>query len=190
MPRGDRRECLWCNPVDLPPGSNDTRSKLHGIATPVCPPARDDVFSFRRYFYCQLYPLRRHLSTDNRLLHKVAPGLWKKFSALPNPLPRGEGGPKGRERNSGGNLQARTTSQTFTRGATKTALWCRSSHFQNHYVAAHIPHQSGNRFRRADSLTARNCGVIAPGNHWILDSLRGAPPPGEAMGAAAPEKPL
>ena len=32
-----------------------------------------------------------------------------------------------------------------------------------------------------------NCGVIAPGNHWILDSLRGAPPPGEAMGAAAPE---
>ena len=35
--------------------------------------------------------------------------------------------------------------------------------------------------------TARNCGVIAPGNHWILDSLRGAPPPGEAMGAAAPE---
>ena len=32
--------------------------------------------------------------------------------------------------------------------------------------------------------TARNCGVIAPGNHWILDSLRGAPPPGEAIGAA------
>ena len=74
MPRG--------NPVDFPPGSNDTRSKLHGIATPVCPPARDDVFSFRRYFYCQLYPLRRHLSTDNRLLHKVAPGLWKKCDAL------------------------------------------------------------------------------------------------------------
>ena len=71
MPRG--------NPVDFPPGSNDTRSKLHGIATPVCPPARDDVFSFRRHFYCQLYPLRRHLSTDDRLLHKVAPGLWKKF---------------------------------------------------------------------------------------------------------------
>ena len=37
------------------------------------------------------------------------------------------------------------------------------------------------------TMTARNCGVIAPGNHWILDSLRGAPPPGEAMGAAAPE---
>ena len=36
-------------------------------------------------------------------------------------------------------------------------------------------------------MTARNCGVIAPGNHWILDSLRGAPPPGEAMGAAAPD---
>ena len=35
-------------------------------------------------------------------------------------------------------------------------------------------------------MTARNCGVIAPGNHWILDSLRGAPPPGEAMVAAAP----
>ena len=29
--------------------------------------------------------------------------------------------------------------------------------------------------------------MIAPGNHWISDSLRGAPPPGEAMGAAAPE---
>ena len=24
--------------------------------------------------------------------------------------------------------------------------------------------------------------MIAPGNHWILDSLRGAPPPGEAIG--------
>ena len=30
-------------------------------------------------------------------------------------------------------------------------------------------------------MTARNCGVIAPGKHWILDSLRGAPPPGEAL---------
>ena len=57
-------------------------------------------------------------------------------------------------------------------------------------------------------MTARNCGVIAPGNHWILDSLRGAPPPGEAfwwklaaflpliripgeaIGAAAPEERL
>ena len=29
--------------------------------------------------------------------------------------------------------------------------------------------------------------MIAPGNHWIKDSLRGAPPPGEAMGAPAPE---
>ena len=37
-------------------------------------------------------------------------------------------------------------------------------------------------------LTAMNQGVIAPGNHWIMDSLRGAPPPGEAMGAPAPEK--
>ena len=35
-------------------------------------------------------------------------------------------------------------------------------------------------------LTAMNQGVIAPGNHWIMDSLRGAPPPGEAMGAPAP----
>ena len=24
--------------------------------------------------------------------------------------------------------------------------------------------------------------MIAPGNHWIMDSLRGAPPPGEAFG--------
>ena len=31
--------------------------------------------------------------------------------------------------------------------------------------------------------------MIAPGNHWIYDSLRGAPPPGEAMGAAAPDTP-
>ena len=71
MPRG--------NPVNLPPGSNDTRSKLHGIATPVCPPARDDVFSFRRHFYFRLYPLSGGLSTDNRLLGDFAPGLWKNF---------------------------------------------------------------------------------------------------------------
>ena len=53
------------------------------------PPARDDVFSFRRHFYFQLYPLRRHLSTDNRLLHKVAPGLWKNFRHSPIPSPGG-----------------------------------------------------------------------------------------------------
>ena len=39
-------------------------------------------------------------------------------------------------------------------------------------------HQSVPKSRLA---TARNCGVIAPGNHWIYDSLRGAPPPGEAI---------
>ena len=94
---------------------------------------------------------------------KLHRGCGKIFGTLPNPLPRGEGGPKGRVRNSGGNLQARTTSQTFTRGATKTALWCRSSHFHNHYVAARIPHQSGNRFRRADSLTAS-----PRGKRWAL----------------------
>ena len=38
------------------------------------------------------------------------------------------------------------------------------------------------------SLTAGNCGVIAPGNHWILDSLRGAPPPGEAFGVLPHQK--
>ena len=53
--------------------------------------------------------------------------------------------------------------------------------FTNFQATARIPLQSENRFRRADSLTARNCGVIAPGNHWISDSLRGAPPPGEAF---------
>ena len=47
-----------------------------------------------------------------------------------------------------------------------------------------ISHQSVPKSRLA---TARNCGVIAPGNHWIYDSLRGAPPPGEAIGAYAPK---
>ena len=32
-------------------------------------------------------------------------------------------------------------------------------------------------------VTARNCGVIAPGNHWIYDSLRGAPPREKRFGA-------
>ena len=57
----------------------------------------------------------------------------------------------------------------------------RSLHVQNHYVAARIPLQSEKRSFGTVFLTARNCGVIAPGNHWIYDSLRGAPLPGEAI---------
>ena len=80
------------------------------------------------------------------------------------PSPGGRVAPEGgRERNSGGNLQARTTSQTSTGVTTKTAPRWRSSHFRNHYVTARIPHQSWHRlWRHHDSF-----------------------PPGEAMGAAA-----
>ena len=41
-----------------------------------------------------------------------------------------------------------------------------------------VPHQS--RFARQ----LVNYGMIATGNHFDLDSLRGAPPPGEAIFAA------
>ena len=63
-------------------------------------------------------------------------------------LPRGEGGPKGRVRNSGGNLQASTTQQTSNSVTTKTARSWRSLPFQNHYVTARIPHQSWHRLWR------------------------------------------
>ena len=70
----------------------------------------------------------------------------------------------GRERNSGGNLQASTTQQTSNSVTTKTARAWRSLPFQNHYVTARIPHQSWHRLWR------------------YHDSF----PPGEAIGAAAP----
>ena len=38
----------------------------------------------------------------------------KAAAIFPNPLPRGEGGPKGRERNSGGNFKVSTNEQTFS----------------------------------------------------------------------------
>ena len=38
----------------------------------------------------------------------------KAAAIFPNPLPRGEGGPKGRERNSGGELKVGTNGQTST----------------------------------------------------------------------------
>ena len=81
----------------------------------------------------------------------------------------GEQPPKaalGERRNSGRNLKISTNEQTSTGVATKTAPRRRSSHFQNHYVTARIPHQSWHRlWRHHDSF-----------------------PPGEAMGAAAPEE--
>ena len=49
-----------------------------------------------------------------------------------------------------------------------------------------ISHQSVPKSRL---VTAMNCCVIAPGNHWIMDSLRGAPPPGEAICADAQVEP-
>ena len=55
-----------------------------------------------------------------------------------------------------------------------------SLHFQNRYVDARIPLQSEKRSFGTVFLTARNYGVIAPGNHWIYDSLRGAPLPGRS----------
>ena len=78
-----------------------------------------------------------------------------------NSLPRGEGGPKGRVRNSGGNQKVSTPYQTSTRVAPKTMPRWRSSHFQNYYVTARIPHQS-------------KIGSEEP----IFDSF----PPGEAFG--------
>ena len=41
----------------------------------------------------------------------------------PHSLPRGEGGPKGRVRNSGRNPKVSTTQQTSTRVALKTTPW-------------------------------------------------------------------
>ena len=73
-------------------------------------------------------------------------------------------------RNAGGNLKVSTTDQTYSQVVVRTQV-----------EVFRCPNSIGCR-----PMTARNCGVIAPGNHWILDSLRGAPPPGEAMGAAAP----
>ena len=60
----------------------------------------------------------------------------------------------GRKRNAGGKPKVCTSTQTSTRVATKTAHRWRSLDFYNRYIAARIPLQSGNRFRRADFLTA------------------------------------
>ncbi|MCI6936388.1 MAG: hypothetical protein MR762_07040 [Clostridiales bacterium] len=53
--------------------------------------------------------------------------------------------------------------------------------YELHLLSAHfaVPHQS-------DLTVCQlvNYGMIATGNHFHLDSLRGAPPPGEAMGVA------
>ena len=93
------------------------------------------------------------------------------------PSPGGEGGPKGRERNSGGNFKVSTNEQTFSKVEVQEEVF-------RFFVIVRLPpaflfsHQSVPKSRLA---TARNCGVIAPGNHWILDSLRGALPPGEAF---------
>ena len=103
------------------------------------------------------------------------------FSKIPFPPPGGGWPRRGRERNAGGKLKVSTIKQTSSRVTTKSAHWWRSSHFRNRYIAARIPLQSEKRSFGTVFLTARNCGVIAPGNHWIIDSLRGAPPPGEAI---------
>ena len=96
---------------------------------------------------------------------------------FPNALPRGEGGPKGRVRNAGGNMKVSKKRTDLhpsrsSRGGLQIFIIVRLP------PAFLISHQSVPKSRLA---TARNCGVIAPGNHWILDSLRGAPPPGEAF---------
>ena len=44
--RGDRRECLWCNPLDFAETTNGRYRLISGIATPVCALVRNDVFSF------------------------------------------------------------------------------------------------------------------------------------------------
>ena len=56
----------------------------------------------------------------------------------------------------------------------------KSSGFWASNAVARIPLQSEKRSFGTAFLTARNCGVIAPGNHWIYDSLRGAPLPGRS----------
>ena len=97
------------------------------------------------------------------------------------PFSRGEGGPRrGSEEECGRQPNDLKQPEDLHQGPI-TNLRKSLIAFANFQVTARIPLQSENRFRRADSLTARNCGVIAPGNHWISDSLRGAPPPGEAF---------
>ena len=70
-----------------------------------------------------------------------------------NALPRGEGGPKGRERNSGDNPKVCTALQTSGKVALKTAPRWKSSNFRNRKVTARIPHQSWHRlWRHHDSF--------------------------------------
>ena len=101
----------------------------------------------------------------------------------PKSFPRGEGGPRrGSEEECGRKSESQHNESDLHKGRVQDEM--PEQVLTLIIIAGCRPHSSSvtNRFRRADSLTARNCGVIAPGNHWISDSLRGAPPPGEAFG--------
>ena len=106
---------------------------------------------------------------------------------LQNPFPRGEGGPPERKRGKSGSDEecGRKAESLYSISDLLSGCWsyeCGGLQFSEIYKlppAFLISHQSVPKSRLA---TARNCGVIAPGNHWIYDSLRGAPPPGEAIG--------
>ena len=96
---------------------------------------------------------------------------------FPNSLPRGVGGAKGRVRNAGGNMKV-SKKRTDLHPSRSSGGGLQIFIIVRLPPAFLISHQSVPKSRLA---TARNCGVIAPGNHWIYDSLRGAPPPGEAF---------
>ena len=94
-----------------------------------------------------------------------------------NPLPRGEGGPRQRV---GRGMRAGTRkSVEYNRPPPVSPRRRRPGGGLDISENIILPpaflfsRQSVPRHRLA---TARNCGVIAPGNQWIFDSLRGAPP--------------
>ena len=82
------------------------------------------------------------------------------------PSPGGRVAPKGSGEECGRKPESQHNKQTSTSVTTKSAHWWRSLHFRNRYIAARIPLQSENRFRRADFLTAsprgKRLGATAP----------------------------
>ena len=98
-----------------------------------------------------------------------------------NSLSRGEGGPRQRVGRGMRAVIYKSVQHNRPIPGVIVGTRSRSLDFLSSSITARIPLQSEKRSFRTVFLTARNCGVIAPGNHWIIDSLRGAPPPGEAI---------
>ena len=103
---------------------------------------------------------------------------------MENSFPRGEGDPEGVGRGMRAKIYKSEQHNGPAQGLEIVPL-SRSFRFLSSGVTARIPLQSWKSLW-AISMTAWNCGVIAPGNHWISDSLRGAPPRGKRLGAPAP----